>query len=171
MLAVTLILGVASLIAINRLSASLDKAVNLTTKKITLVGDIWTARSDMLAAQRGVIMFTYAKRQANIDKAKKLFESAADRWAASLTELRPLLVTVEGRQSADGLAASLSAWKPVFAEIVQSSAAGNMDGAVDDAVSRGVPIYDATGRDHNNCGRSRSRFWKTIGSSPPTEPP
>jgi len=59
MLVMTLLLGISSLSAISELSSSLDTAVNATTRKIELIDAVSTARSDMLAAQRGVIMFTF----------------------------------------------------------------------------------------------------------------
>jgi CHASE3 domain sensor protein len=61
MVIVTLILGITSLNSVGKLSQALDIAVNKTTKKIILSDTIRTARSDMLAGQRGVIMFTYAE--------------------------------------------------------------------------------------------------------------
>jgi methyl-accepting chemotaxis protein len=147
MLAMTLLLGLASLSAIGKLSASLDTAVNKTAKKIALIDDLSAARSDMLAAQRGVIMFTYGKLPAGAGKARQLFESAAERWAHGLAELRPSLVTEEGTRLTNQLEAGLASWRSAFAEIERLAAAGNPDAAITIAVDQGVPIYDAAGRD------------------------
>ena len=147
MLLVTLVLGIASLIAIRKLSASLDTAVNKTTKKVELIADISTARSDLLAAQRGVIMFTFAKSPAGVERSKRLFETAAGTWAKRVSELRPLLVTDEGRALTSQLESGLAAWRSAFTEIEQLTGAGDPDGGVRIALNKGVPIYDAAGRD------------------------
>jgi methyl-accepting chemotaxis protein len=147
MLLVTLVLGVASLTAVHELSSRLDTAINKTTKKIELIDAVSNARSDMLAAQRGVIMFTYAKSTAGAGRAKHLFESAADGWAKSVSEIRPLLVTAEAQQLTKQLEADLSQWRVAFAEIEELSLCGNCDAAVKIAVDKGIPIYDAAGRE------------------------
>jgi methyl-accepting chemotaxis protein len=147
MLTVTLVLAAVSLTAIDKLSKSLDRAVNITTKKIELIAAVSNARSDMLAAQRGVIMFKYSESAVGAEKAKRLFESAADQWGTSVSQIRPLLVTKEGAELTNHLADSLAAWRSAFAEIEQLTASGNPGAAVHVAVDKGVPIYDAAGRD------------------------
>jgi methyl-accepting chemotaxis protein len=147
MLAVTLLLGITSLSAISKLSESLDTAINKTTKKIELVDGVMAARSDMLAAQRGVIMFTFGKLPAGAEKATGLFESGAERWANGLSELRPLLANEEAKGLTDQLETGLASWRSAFAEIQQLTAAGNPDAAITIAVDKGIPIYDAAGRD------------------------
>jgi methyl-accepting chemotaxis protein/methyl-accepting chemotaxis protein-1 (serine sensor receptor) len=146
MLAVTLALGVFSLNAIGKLSDRLDTAVNKTTKKIMLIDAVVGARSDMLAAQRGIVMFTFGKSPVGIEKAKRLFESAAQRWADSVSELKPLLVTDEGRQATNQLEASLVAWRAAVGELEECCSSGNPEGGITIAVDKGVPIYEAAGK-------------------------
>jgi len=143
----TLLFGISSLTAIGSLSGSLDAVVNVTTRKIELTDAVSTARSDMLAAQRGVIMFTFGKSPEGVEKAKRLFESAAGRWASLLSDIRPLLVTEEGQRLTNQLEAGLASWRSAFTEIEQLTASGNPDAAINIAVDKGVPIYDAAGRD------------------------
>ena len=146
MLAATLALGVFSLNAIGKLSDRLDTAVNKTTKKVMLIDAVSGARSDMLAAQRGIVMFTFGKSPAGIEKAKRLFESAAQRWADSLSELKSMLVRDESRQLADQLDASLVAWRAAVGELQECCSAGNPEGGITIAVDKGVPIYEAAGK-------------------------
>ena len=152
MLCATVVLGIASLVAISKLTSSLETAVNRTTRKIQLIDSVSNSRSDMLAAQRGFIMFGYAKSPAGEARAKALFEAAAANWATKLSELRPLLVTEEGRRLADQLEAGLPQWRAAFAEIEGLTAGGDCDSAVRIAVDKGVPIYEAVGRE---AGRLR----------------
>ena len=115
MLFATVILGIASLVAINKLTSRLDTAVNQTTRKLQLIDSVSNSRSDMLAAQRGFIMFAYAKSPVGAAKAKGLFESAAANWAQKLSEVRPMLVTEEGRRMADQLETGLPRWRAAVA--------------------------------------------------------
>jgi methyl-accepting chemotaxis protein len=146
MLVATLVLGIASLAAISNLSSSLDTAVNKTTRKIELIDAVTTSRSDMLAAQRGVILFTYSKTPEGAAKATRLFESAAANWAGKVSKLRPLLVVAEASRLTDELETGLSQWRSVFAEIQAFNASGDCDAAVRIAVDKGLPIYEASGK-------------------------
>jgi hypothetical protein len=117
MLALSLLLGMYALKAITDLSESLDTAINKTTKKIELVNALSVDRSDLLAAQRGIVMFTFGKSDAGVESAKRQFESAAGRWSAALSELRPLLVSDEAKQLTNELDTKLAAWRTVIGEI------------------------------------------------------
>jgi methyl-accepting chemotaxis protein len=145
-LLLTLALGLSSLNSIGRLSDSFDVAVGKTAKKIVLSGAVDNAESDMVASQRGVIEFTFGKVPSAVEKAKQEFESSAQTWAKSLAEIRPMLVTEEGRQSADQLESNLAAWRPIFAEICQLAASGNPDAALKLAVEKTVPIYQSASK-------------------------
>jgi methyl-accepting chemotaxis protein len=147
MLVVTLALGIFSLSAISNLSGSLDTAINKTTRKIELVAAVATSRSDMLAGQRGVILYTYTKDAGGVEKAKRLSESAGARWSASLAELNPLLASDEAKQLTSQLEAELSSWRTVFGEFEQLCGSGNPDAALKVATDKGVPMYEAAGRD------------------------
>jgi methyl-accepting chemotaxis protein len=144
MLILALVLGITSLVMVGRLSASLDRAVNVTTKKIELIDTIGNAKSDMLAGHRGIVLFTYAKVSERVEASRKLFRSAAESWATSLAELRPLLVTDEGRQITKQLETELADWRSVFAEIEKSAASGDPEAAARIAAVRGAPIYEAS---------------------------
>jgi methyl-accepting chemotaxis protein len=147
MLVVTLALGIYSLKAISNLSDSLDTAINKTAKKIELVNAVTTARSDFLAAQRGIVMYTFNKSDAGVEGAKRLFESASGHWSTSLSELRPLLVTDEAKQLSNQLDTELAGWRTVIGEVQQLCAAGKLDDALKVATGQGVPIYEAAGKD------------------------
>jgi methyl-accepting chemotaxis protein/methyl-accepting chemotaxis protein-1 (serine sensor receptor) len=147
MLLVTLVLGVYSLTTITKLSDNLDTAINKTTKKIELVGTLTTARSDMLAAQRGIIMYTFAKDAGGAERAKQLLQASGERWSAALAEIRPLLVTADATQLTNQLDTDLASWRTVIGEVEQLSASGNADAALKVATDKGVPIYEAAGKD------------------------
>ena len=111
MLILTVLVGIAALSGISSLSHRFDVAVGVTVRKNDLIGSIRTASSDMLAGQRGVVMFTYAKLPENSDRAKRLVASATDRWSAGLAELKSLPMTPEGARLTGQLESSISSWR------------------------------------------------------------
>ncbi len=162
MLVMTLMQGIISLNVTGKLSASLDRSVNVSTKKLELTDVVSGAGSDMLAGQRGVVMFTFGKSPEGAAKAKRGFESASEKWAAALPEIRPLLVTEEGRRLVDQLESGLASWRSAFAEIEQLAAAGNPDAAMKVCVDKGVPIYETAGRDTQRLRISLRNCWIRI---------
>jgi len=143
LLALSLVLGITSLTVVSRLSASLERAANQTTKKIELIGTLANASSNLLAAQRGYIMFTYAKRPADAAKARQMFEQADRTWGTSVAAIRPLLEFDETKGAVDNMESELSTWRRTFADIQQLSGAGNADAAVSAALDRCGPVYEA----------------------------
>ncbi|MDR3718295.1 MAG: methyl-accepting chemotaxis protein [Bryobacteraceae bacterium] len=142
-LVLSLVLGATSLAVVSQLSASLERAVNQTAKKIELIDSLASASSDLLAAQRGYIMFAYSKRPANAAQAAQLFQAAGQSWESDVASIRPLLQLEETKRVVDNMKSELGAWRSTFADIQRLSASGNTDAAVAVAVDRGVPIYEA----------------------------
>jgi methyl-accepting chemotaxis protein len=143
MLVLVLLTGFAALSGIGKLSNAFDVAVGLTVRKQNLIASIRSASSDMLAGQRGVVMFTYAKLPENAAAAQALFDAAADRWSASLAELRPLLLTEDGKRLTEQLERSMSSWRSGIADLERLARAGDAEGATKAAIGN-VPFYQAT---------------------------
>ena len=146
MLALTLVLGIISLRAIGKLHTELASATNETAKRLQIAGDINTAGSDMLAGQRGMIAYAFAKSPSGVQEAKNLFDSSADNWERALEELQPLLVSEEGKRVASDLAEQLKAWRIIGEEIKQAADAGNPEQALKVATDKGVPVYRANAK-------------------------
>jgi methyl-accepting chemotaxis protein/methyl-accepting chemotaxis protein-1 (serine sensor receptor) len=147
MLAVTAVTGIASLSGIGSLNTELETATQKTARRLQIAGLMDAAGSTMLAAQRGVVLFTFAKDPSRVESAKQLFDRAASTWQKSIDEVRPLIVTDEGRRIVNQLQEQLTAWRSVIVEIEQAAAQGNADAAVRIIVDKGLPIYEANSRD------------------------
>jgi methyl-accepting chemotaxis protein len=146
MLLVTLGLGLSSLHSIGELSDSFETTADKTMKEIVLSDAIREAGTEMVAAQRGMIEFSYGKMPADGEKAKRSFETGAETWAKDLAEVRSMLVTEEGRQLAAQLETELAEWRSAFAEISRLDESGNPDAALKVAVEKSTPIYEAAGK-------------------------
>src|SRR5690242_3254875 len=84
-------LGFTSLNSINQLKDGLENCTRKTGVRLILVGQIDGAGSDMLAGQRGLLMYGLAQSPAGIEQAKRLIKDAGSRWETALDKIRPLL--------------------------------------------------------------------------------
>jgi diguanylate cyclase (GGDEF)-like protein/PAS domain S-box-containing protein len=86
-LIVTAMLGMASNYVLSGVSRTFETAVNSTAQKLWLAGDINMAAGDMLAAQRGILLYTDAQEVASNVKLFDLRSMQVDRDAAELKSL------------------------------------------------------------------------------------
>ncbi|MBS1806431.1 MAG: MCP four helix bundle domain-containing protein [Acidobacteria bacterium] len=97
------VLGVISWYSVASLSAELDTAVKKTAVKIDLTSNIGKRVNEISAADRGIMLgYTNKDEDAirrNVDKRK----AARNRIKEQIGQMRPLLVTAEGRASLDSL--------------------------------------------------------------------
>jgi methyl-accepting chemotaxis protein len=140
MLALVIGLGYSSLSSVSTLSAELDSAVNKTSKKTELAGQIEAAVGDMKAGQRGLILFSMLKDAPKVETARDAFRSASTRIEKSVAEIRPMLATESGRQAVDAIQAQLSTWLPLYQEITQACAAQRFDAAMTSTMDRTVNL-------------------------------
>jgi methyl-accepting chemotaxis protein/methyl-accepting chemotaxis protein-1 (serine sensor receptor) len=87
------------------------RATELLTQKQALLGDINTARADLRASLRAIILYTYAQKADLVEANWQKTQQAADLALARLGELEPLLVTEEGRAKVDAMAADFRLWR------------------------------------------------------------
>lgn len=121
----------------------------------------------MLAAQRGMVMFSFGKEPSKVQASKELFESAADTWQKSIDEVRPLLVTEEGTLLVNQLQEQLRQWRSVGEEISQTVARNDPEAAMRITIVKGKPIYDANSRD---TARFRELQNEMLAKQPPKPP-
>src|SRR5579884_3180284 len=112
--AAMLILGAESLSAISTMNARFRNTADKTVRKVILTNRIDTAKSNMLAGQRGMIMFTTSKEVQRADAARELFLKNADIINHSLDEMDPLLVRAESRTVVARLRSDTAQWLAVY---------------------------------------------------------
>jgi diguanylate cyclase (GGDEF)-like protein/PAS domain S-box-containing protein len=86
-LIVTALLGVVSNYVLSGINRTFETAVNSTAQKLWLAGDINMAAGDMLAAQRGILLYPDAQEVASNVKLFDLRSMLVDRDAAELKSL------------------------------------------------------------------------------------
>jgi methyl-accepting chemotaxis protein/methyl-accepting chemotaxis protein-1 (serine sensor receptor) len=144
-LAVVVLLSVAALSAISSLKTRFDDTAGKTARKIVLVDNINTAVSNMLAAQRGLIVMRYAKDFERAGTAREMFRKNVDAINKDLEEMRPLVVLPEVKQITEDMAKELPEWVSTFSEIDRLCESGNPDAAWKNAKGIGLPIYQKIG--------------------------
>lgn len=107
--ALTLIVGGTALWLISNLGASLKKTVNATARKQLLASDIDMAESDMLAAERGILLRAMMKDTALVAQYNQEYQNATSRMKADLDEMRPLIETASGHQVVNAIQADMEA--------------------------------------------------------------
>lgn len=97
-LALTLVVGGTALWLISSLGASLNKIANVTARKQFLAAEIDGSQSDMLAAERGILLMTLTKEPALVAKYSQDFQQAASEMKANLDAMSPLIETENGHR-------------------------------------------------------------------------
>jgi methyl-accepting chemotaxis protein/methyl-accepting chemotaxis protein-1 (serine sensor receptor) len=117
-LVLVMALSVESYFAVSSVSGHLDEAVNRTTAKLDLVQAMGKRFQEMVAATRGAHIARAAKSNEAATKLEAQFDAAAKRLDEQLEELRPLLVTDEGRQALETIGRRIEAWTPLARQYV-----------------------------------------------------
>ena len=128
--------AVATLTVTSKLSASLDKAGNVNQKKLECIGEMDSARSEMLSGVRGLTMFSYAKVPEGFERSRRQFQTGAESMAQAIAGLRPLVATTEGKQLVDELEAGLATWRSAAEEMAQVSSGGNLRSVAEDRLGK-----------------------------------
>jgi len=135
------------LYALSAINSSFETAADITYRKAALIGDLNTAISNMAAGQRGLLAFTYAKDPALQSRAKQLFQASVAQSQQVLPELRPLLVTEEGKRLLADIDSRLASWSSAYGDMERLANDGNPDAAVKLLTERITPHYLAIGED------------------------
>jgi CHASE3 domain sensor protein len=96
--ALSIVLGVTALLSIADLSALLRTAVTSTAQKQQMAGDLDTAASEMLAADRGILVHSYMKDASAMEKYNRHFKDENAEVKQILDEIEPLIRRPEARQ-------------------------------------------------------------------------
>src|SRR5690554_4701492 len=87
--ALLLILSYSSLRSQAGMKNRFEAVVDRTARKIVLANEINTAQSDMVAWQRGTVLYHYAKQTAGAHEAARRFRETAALVERNVEEIRP----------------------------------------------------------------------------------
>jgi methyl-accepting chemotaxis protein/methyl-accepting chemotaxis protein-1 (serine sensor receptor) len=130
LLLVALSMGVSCVLSVRSLSGTLQTATDITAKKILLGSEIEAQLFRLRSCQRGVMLFEFYKLPEKIRSNKEEFESRTDNTTGLLTQIKPLLVTEQGKKDLAVLETQL----PQFRDYFEQVAAADMTGDTNEAL-------------------------------------
>ncbi len=143
--AATLILGITSLVSLRAVNQIMERTSQNTMRKVILSGKLATLRSDMYVAQRGMVLATFMKDRERVSTQKQEFERLAAQTKATLDEVEPLLVTVEGKQLVATMRGALEKWAGLYQEVVRQCESGNPTKGQEISFTKIAPVYQELG--------------------------
>jgi methyl-accepting chemotaxis protein/methyl-accepting chemotaxis protein-1 (serine sensor receptor) len=139
------ILGWLSLSSVSASKESFDNAINKTVVKLSLFNEINSVHIQMISDQRGIVLGSFAKDTAEIQKNEGLFREEAAQIRRDLDQARPLIVTAEARAGADQVESDLNNWMPLFENVVQLAKQGDTEGANKIRKEKAAILYNDMG--------------------------
>jgi methyl-accepting chemotaxis protein/methyl-accepting chemotaxis protein-1 (serine sensor receptor) len=148
MLAVVLLSTAAyGLYAVGAMHDLFENTAGVTARQLSLAGAADSAKSDMAAGQRGLILFTSTKDAARAAAARQLFAESHTRLQRALGEMSGLKMTDQERELLTQIQAEEAGWTSAYAELEGKANAGDVNGAVNALVDKAKPLYESMGRD------------------------
>ncbi|MCC6585854.1 MAG: MCP four helix bundle domain-containing protein [Bryobacterales bacterium] len=134
------------------LSNELDEAVNKTAIKLDQVNSLRARTWEMVGGMRGTFVYASLKNQAKLDEAMNDWKTAYKRSGEIIAEIRPLLVSEEGKKMLAKMEALLADYEKVSTEYMQFCKDGKQDQVATIAVRVGdlVGELDKVGLEFRN---------------------
>jgi methyl-accepting chemotaxis protein len=123
-LLLTLIVGGTSIWLISSLGASLTNAVDVDARKQALAAEIDMGESDILAAERGILLRVMLKDPALVAQYNQDFQRVTSSMKTSVDALAPLIETERGRKVLSEIENDLNVAKSLHQEFFQLATAG-----------------------------------------------
>ncbi len=147
MCVLTAVLGYFGLSAIGTSRERFDATVDNTVRKLELADKIGLSRTEMVSAQRGIVLAALTKNDSEMQTYKTAFEQNSTAIQSALNEMRPLLVKPEAVTLASSLADEIAQWRPYYEDVARLASAGNADEANKTRTEKTTPIYNRMGAD------------------------
>jgi methyl-accepting chemotaxis protein len=141
------ILGGWGLISLRKFKKQFDTTMDVTVRKVELADVILTANSEMISAQRGLVLAAFAKDHIELAKYEKAFAENTAAIQGSTDEITPLLRTAEAKALTADMAAKLAEWQPHYNELTAKASAGDVVEANHIRKDVTAPIYKQIEKD------------------------
>ena len=144
-LVVTLIVGGTAIWVISSLGTSINKMVNVNAKKQFLATQIDVNESDMIAAERGILLRVYMKDMATANQYNQDFQSSYALWKKHMEEFSPLIETAEARKDLDEMQTDYDDIGRIHSDFYQLASTGKLDEATSLLKDKLMPALLHTG--------------------------
>ena len=130
----TIVLSFTSMNSVGTLKRVFDETADRTAKKVAMAGVVNTAKSDMVRSQRALVLFTYGRQPAEVEKARQEFQTNADKIRKTI-EAYAAISSVQTQGHLKEIQTELDNWLPKYEELNRLCAAGKPDEALPVIVS------------------------------------
>jgi methyl-accepting chemotaxis protein/methyl-accepting chemotaxis protein-1 (serine sensor receptor) len=139
-LVLTLALGVIALEGLATLGSAVKSVVGVTARAQFLAGELDTAQSDLTALERGVLLRSYMKDPATVDKYNQQYQETAAGARKAMDEFVPLVETAEGKRLLEDLRTAVDNGSQAHEELYRLARDGQADAATQIYTARSLPI-------------------------------
>jgi methyl-accepting chemotaxis protein/methyl-accepting chemotaxis protein-1 (serine sensor receptor) len=129
-LGVALGLAGAYLYSVGTLTGIVRTATDQTAKKIFIAAEIEGQLFRLRSCQRGVMLFSLEKLPEKARSNKAEFETRTSALAALVAQLKPLLITEQGKRNTALIEAGIPVFKGYFEQVAAAALAGDSAGAL-----------------------------------------
>jgi methyl-accepting chemotaxis protein/methyl-accepting chemotaxis protein-1 (serine sensor receptor) len=143
-LVLTLAVSAVALNGIATLGGMNDTLGNVKTKKRFLSSDLNTAMSDMLAAERGILVRAYMKDKATMEQYNQNFADSVARAKRAMTAIGALSDSAEDRQFTNEVSAALESIERGHSEFWSAAHSGDVKDATEIYKTKTNPAFRPT---------------------------
>lgn len=143
-------MATAFLYSVSSLSGELRIATELTAKKVFLLSELEGQLFRMRSCQRGVMLFAIDKLPEKVRSNKEEFETRGEGIADILREVKPLLVSEQGRKDVEFIENELPKFRGYFEQVAAAAMANDSNGALkiyDNSSNPSLTALDAAAHD------------------------
>ena len=138
-LVLTLVVSVVSLLGISSLGSGMDKLIKVNARKVYLAGDLGAALSDFVSLERGIMVRSFMKDKASIEKYNQQFRETAEKAKKDLDEFAPLAETAEGKRLVEELRSAADRIQQAHEDLYRLASSGQTEAAVQEFMDRALP--------------------------------
>jgi methyl-accepting chemotaxis protein len=155
------VLGYVAITSIKSLARSIESITVRDARKLKLIGDYQTNVSELRVEQRGVVIAGATHVQTEVDAAHRRFDTEVVHMQQIAEELRPLLVTENGKRLLAETSRAMREWQPLERRIYEASRAGDIELATR-LLAESRNIADGMTRDAASLTEAMQALLKTT---------
>jgi methyl-accepting chemotaxis protein len=143
--ALVLLLAVAGANALwvaGTLNEAITSATSIGAKRVDIAFQIAGDAKDIKSGQRKMLVAAYRKDTAKVEESKQDIQKALTAFTDEVSQLRPLIVSAEGRALLDDMTDHVSKWKPINTEIEKLLAEDKVEEAAHKAHDEAAPVIN-----------------------------
>lgn len=119
---------------------SYQGASGAAARQFESVGAMTAAEYEMVAGQRGLVLYAYANNPAGAATSAQMFQDGAAKLKKAIADARPLLSSEDARRALGAIESDAESWVPAFSDLHRVVTLGDPDGAARLLIDRISPM-------------------------------